>query len=445
MAKIAIPIERKIRELDGKVWLSMNLVNDGHKVILGKRHHLYDRIGDIEPDFILQFKASESSLSKFERWKDMGISIGVLETEGGVFGDKWEFLDRRCEQDSLDYVDIYFAWGNEQKNWLSTHREVQNIIVSGNPRFDLTREPLRKIYNNRSSKLNERYGDFILFNGNFAITNHGTNNLCRQKNRLKRRNYSQQEIKERISKEQKLFNSFLNAIIYLAECGLNVVVRPHQAENISTYRKKLNHNNICVELSGDVREWITASKAVVHNSCTTGIESMMLDTPTYSYEPINISKRPSLPNEVSKTVENKEALFDEISCEIDYKSTKQMHDLINRYFNRYASRTAAEIITSQISNEEYKLGKSKSNILFNSSMKSVIKDMPGSTLLKKAYYLYLKKEMNTNQRLYLSEEEVRKIASELETFIQKEIYIERIYKWDDIYQIESICSKNKHI
>jgi hypothetical protein len=53
-----------------------------------------------------------------------------------------------------------------------------------------------------------------------------------------------------------------------------------------------------VEERFEVRPWIVAAKTVIHNSCTTGVTSALLDTPVIAYVPDGLEAS-SLPNEVS--------------------------------------------------------------------------------------------------------------------------------------------------
>jgi hypothetical protein len=109
-------------------------------------------------------------------------------------------------------------------------------------------------------------------------------------------NPSQEELR-------KLYDSF---IILVRELSykypkLNIVLRPHPGENMDSYRKELSDcKNVFVVNNGSVVEWILASKLIIHNGCTTGIESFLLDKPVISYIPFESeSIKEFLPDEVS--------------------------------------------------------------------------------------------------------------------------------------------------
>ncbi|WP_257144320.1 hypothetical protein [Bacillus pseudomycoides] len=61
---------------------------------------------------------------------------------------------------------------------------------------------------------------------------------------------------------------------------------------------------------GNVVMWILASKVVIHNRCTTGIEALLLDKPVIAYMPINYEKEKKyLPNAVTYKSVNSSEVF----------------------------------------------------------------------------------------------------------------------------------------
>ncbi|MDC0044221.1 hypothetical protein OAJ03_04935, partial [Candidatus Pelagibacter sp.] len=63
-----------------------------------------------------------------------------------------------------------------------------------------------------------------------------------------------------------------------------IVIRPHFAENIKDWENKFkNIKNVKVVNSGDISSWIMASKIILHNGSTTGIQSYVMDKPVIIY------------------------------------------------------------------------------------------------------------------------------------------------------------------
>ena len=53
MRTAAIPVETKVRELDGKLWLALNLVERGFRVAVGRLAALNSGLDLLKPDIYL--------------------------------------------------------------------------------------------------------------------------------------------------------------------------------------------------------------------------------------------------------------------------------------------------------------------------------------------------------------------------------------------------------
>ncbi len=66
--------------------------------------------------------------------------------------------------------------------------------------------------------------------------------------------------------------------------GLTIVIRPHPTERHDVYNElAARYERVHVTNQGNVVPWILASKAVIHNGCTTGIEAFLMNVPAISY------------------------------------------------------------------------------------------------------------------------------------------------------------------
>jgi hypothetical protein len=153
----------------------------------------------------------------------------------------------------------------------------------------------------------------------------------------------------------ELYNEFITSIHSLQphEQEFNIVIRPHPSENHETYRRIFrNYDNVFVKYSGDVRSWIAGSAVVVHNSCTTGIESALMDHPVIAFRPVqNKTYDKELPNLVSEEVYNREDLSDRIlyyvENDVDYSMNEDQRQELKRYFHN-VDTVAAELIAKKI-------------------------------------------------------------------------------------------------
>jgi hypothetical protein len=65
---------------------------------------------------------------------------------------------------------------------------------------------------------------------------------------------------------------------------LNIVIRPHPTERHDVYQDiAARCSRVHVTNEGNVVPWILATKVVVHNGCTTGVEAFVMGVPAISY------------------------------------------------------------------------------------------------------------------------------------------------------------------
>ncbi len=62
------------------------------------------------------------------------------------------------------------------------------------------------------------------------------------------------------------------------------MVRPHPTESHAIYHEiAARCERVRVTNEGNVIPWLSASKAVIHNGCTTGVEAFVMNIPAISY------------------------------------------------------------------------------------------------------------------------------------------------------------------
>jgi hypothetical protein len=95
---------------------------------------------------------------------------------------------------------------------------------------------------------------------------------------------------------------------------VNFIIRPHPAENRNVWMKILNGaENFQVINQGNIVPWLIASNIVIHNGCTTAVESFILGKKVISYRPFtNEIYDLELPNSISLEVFTYKDLVDHI-------------------------------------------------------------------------------------------------------------------------------------
>jgi surface carbohydrate biosynthesis protein len=340
--KIAVYIENKVRDLRGMVWLGLHLTNYGHEVILGETASIRNGIDLIEPDVWVRggLTRSKRKIGIAKSIKESGGSLVVVESEGGLTGNS-KYKKEEINHEMAEYVDLHFTWGERQTNFIN--EELQNyeaVQTTGNPRFDLLTKSLRRVYKKESELYKKNYGNYILVALNFAIGNRdsSTDNFD----------------KEQVKYQKRLLSEYIKTIQQLSsEVDYNIILRPHPREDIATYKKQFNDTDgVYTIRKGSVRPWILSAKAVIHKSSTTGIESVLLDTPAFSYRPIrNKTYDAELPILVSEEIISYEELSQALSSNLDDDSVLLPPDVkerVHREFHNFEEPVAGPLIADAI-------------------------------------------------------------------------------------------------
>jgi hypothetical protein len=91
----------------------------------------------------------------------------------------------------------------------------------------------------------------------------------------------------KVSHEEVMVEGMCDIAKGVAEhTSARVVIRPHPSEAYGVYRAvAASDERIMVDDSGDVFSWVCGASCVIHNSCTTGVQAAMVETPVIAYTP----------------------------------------------------------------------------------------------------------------------------------------------------------------
>lgn len=365
MTRVALPIETKSRELDGKLWLSLHLLNKGYEVVLGRRSAIVQWIDHLQPDVYVAVSAggTPSKRDFLSQLQSEGVDVMVLDVEGGIFRSDEDYRVR-LSTEILEHVDTYLAWGKRAGEIVCEYApfEWQDVEVTGEMKFDLLHERYRSYYQQEANMLTDRVGDYILVTTNFGLVNHFDNELHRQlitRDDILRLKKPEDDLRFEDT-QQEIFEGFRQAIPKIAAKfdDHTIVVRPHPSEDGDTYREITESiENAQLEHSGSPYTWILGANAVIHNNSTIGVESVLLDQPTFAYCPVEDPEYELiLPNKVSRKVTSYDELETGISEAIEVESPSHelsgnQHDLLESYF-RNTDANGAKRVTAVIDGVE---------------------------------------------------------------------------------------------
>lgn len=298
---VSLPVETKVRELDGKLWLALHLASQGDTVYLGPQYALDSAVHALRPDLCFRNSAAASvagaRISRFVR--SYGGTVAVHETEGAVYRNFGVYRSRLAPE-IIEETDQFFSWGETVaevvRDVAAGTRTRMRVTVVGNPTFDLLHREIRSYWEPEAERIRAQYGAFALVNTNFGYANPHSPRTVTQ--------LTVDPVS--IEMEKVLMRRLLSLIRAFAgrSPGTVIVLRPHPSERHDTYREAFaDLPNVRVAHEGPVAPWLLAARVLLHNVCTTGIEGALLGRPVYAYCPTPYHvEEVSLANSVSEKV-----------------------------------------------------------------------------------------------------------------------------------------------
>ena len=298
-ALLLIPVENQVRELDPKLLLACVAAERGFSSVIGSRREMEFNIDAFPQSIYLSKSMTIRSLLFFRVAKKFGHEIITWDEEALVHLPPETYFSRRLNPRAMRYVSHLFAWGQDNMELWHQYPDLPDnlpIHVTGNPRSDMLRLELQPFYEDEVEKIRTKYGDFILINTNFNHVNaYGPDmNLFKSVKRPGQnpafgraaRGMSRRYAEGLRDHKQAVFEHFKQLIPKLGKAfpNYNIVVRPHPTENHDAYKKIASQcERVFVTNEGNVVPWLIATKTVIHNGCTTGVEAFVMKVPAISY------------------------------------------------------------------------------------------------------------------------------------------------------------------
>jgi surface carbohydrate biosynthesis protein len=298
-ATLIIPVENQVRELDPKLLLACIAARRGFSAVIGSHRDIDLRIASLPRAIYLCKSFTISNLKMFRIIHSLGHEIVTWDEEALVHLPAGMYYSRRLSPFTMKYVSHLFAWGEDNAELWRQYPEFPAglpIHITGNPRNDMLRPEMRAFYENDVKEIRKVYGEFILINTNF---NH-VNSFSPVQNLFQPVKSSREETKfgkaaRGMTREYAeglrdhktaIFEDFQRLIPALEQTFPNytIVVRPHPTENQDIYNKiAAKCQRVRVTNEGNVVPWLMATRALIHNGCTTGVEAYVMGVPAISY------------------------------------------------------------------------------------------------------------------------------------------------------------------
>ena len=301
-----------VRELDYKLFLAVSLANKNTNVIIAQHDYfnthcsmfaggIYIGKNCFKSPFLKNATSHSNNLVYVEELKNNDISVVYLDEEGAVWRGSeiaWaNYMDARLRPDVLGKNDFVITWGSYQKKYYENKTisfPDSNIVAIGHPKYDLYKPRFRHFFKKEIDEIRAKYGPFILIN-TMTVWANGLTGL---KETFRDGgegwdNYSSNNEKRRIAfidqwaGENKILVNFVKLVHKLSIVFPNktFVLRPHPGEDPEFYKIVFSGiKNIKVRKEGAVSQWIMAADLVIHDGCTTAIESFLAEVPVINYK-----------------------------------------------------------------------------------------------------------------------------------------------------------------
>lgn len=280
---VYLPIEFGPREFDSKGLLAAILAARGYVVVIGQQWMLYENLKRLPPGTILIKSFNSIHHGAMRVARAAGHRVAALEEELLSHMDR-KLVEICCVGGLFDLPDVIFTnsvFEYEAMSALSGGRV--RIEVAGNGRVDILKPKYRAFFQRDIDAVRARFGDFVLVNTNFSVTNTIWNNLEHSLKIQVRAGYVKPDDPDSMAAwhEQLAFEQTNKAAIITAIQELsrrrpsqNIILRPHPGEALERWNGVFDGlPNVSVVREGAHVPWTLACRILLHTSCTTGFEA----------------------------------------------------------------------------------------------------------------------------------------------------------------------------
>lgn len=372
-----IKIEIKVRELESKLVLAMAAAEKGFDVLLGADELTLNLVRKkiLKPGIILEksITPAKRRINQLLEYKKYNCIVTSIDEEGGfIANDYKEFMSLRYSNKTIKLTDKIFTWGKYDFEYLRNNFKSYRYKFSntGNPRVDFWRKEFDKFYDNELYLKKKKLKNYLLLSSNFggmvqekriwefAISNRESQYFENGQDEFDFHKFNAYQI--------KLNSEFIFALRKLTKKfkKLKIIIRPHPNESIEAWHGLMGKfKNIHIIKHGSIGNWIRNARIVLHNSCTSGIESSFSDIPTISYRPYKSKYDRKFPNLVSQQAFNYKQLEKLVKINLSKKKLLNKKNIFLKRFQNLKNQFAFEkIVQEWLTFDSKKL--SKKNNLF---------------------------------------------------------------------------------
>ncbi|MDF3033469.1 MAG: hypothetical protein K0R76_423 [Alphaproteobacteria bacterium] len=279
-----LPVESTPRELDYKLNLARYICAEGFDVIIGNPPFIRDELKYKNYKGGFLEKGVNPDPEYYRKLKEKNVLLYCLSDEGAA--QPAFSVSYQPAVEALKTMEYIFLWGKFQKKDLVERNPDEELSakykVTGHPGFELS-FPKYKNYH-KALKHPSLPNDYILINTNFG----SINGFTLEENFEACSLISPETRKAAIEVWNKGSNSFNKFYEWLKGIIISYpkqifLLRPHPTEKKEIYEKYFSSfPNVIISKQGNINQVISGAKLVLHNDCTSALQSYLMGVPVIS-------------------------------------------------------------------------------------------------------------------------------------------------------------------
>ena len=422
--QIFLPMEVFAREYLGKLALSVELLRNDFEVVIGHNHLVRSLALDSKKGSIFYEIKGESSanMPHLLALKKKGICIVGQDEEAGIsYSNFTDFIKFRPEVNNIDKFDSFFLWGEDDLSFYRTKSQNSQLLATGSPRSIFWGNFGRIFYESRKFQDERIVGNYLLLITNLGVKN-PLGSLKDSKRFSELSGYPdsyQKYMKERGDWENHAYKNVVRIVkTILALTSYRIVLRPHPAENMSNWEKEFQGEpRVLISKLDNSIPVILGAEHVLHSGSTTGLESLLCNKSTISYNKIigndlfeMVSDRFSIsPESVSQLVEL-------LNSGEQYLAKHGFEDLIKRKITMHSNIEVLKLQASAISKTQSKFDLNDSSQIedSNQNKKSVSRRLIQRIRYGKNQYEVINKNKRPRISIPTISEDLKRLSSQLD-------------------------------
>lgn len=314
---VYISAELKARDLDSRLLVATEAIKRGLIVVFGQQWVISRNFLSMPAGAVLFKTVNEIQAEQMFDASQAGHIVAASDEE--VLACACEVcFESGMGPTAARVLDVFFAQGQQHAATVARqYPSIENRLeITGNPRIDLLRSRGRSLYEGHANQIRAQLGKYILFNTNFGWINSIWNAREDTKQIAIRTGHLDLDDPESVAAYEAELDweranmAELEGVIEWMTDGLpdvKAVIRPHPAEDSGYWKTKYGERKNVVIVEGTPHiPWTLGAEALVHTTCSTGMEAALMDKPALSITPIPNAALHSylLTNSVNPTVSN---------------------------------------------------------------------------------------------------------------------------------------------